>query len=30
MLGNLQVRFGGGMLEKDGNVPRQHPTLPVR
>ena len=27
MTRKCQVRFGGGRLEKDGNVPRQPPTL---
>lgn len=30
MQGNLQVRFGGGLLEKGGNAPRQQPTLQVQ
>ncbi len=28
MTRKCQVRFGGGCLEKDGNVPRQASTLP--
>ena len=30
MRGNVQVRFGRGLSEKDGNVPRREPTSPFK
>ena len=30
MRGNVQVRFGGGLSEKGGNVPRREPTQPFK
>ena len=29
MMGNYHVRFGGGPMEKEHELPRQRPTLPT-